>query len=250
MSISLSKKLLKVILLILFFKDISPLNLSFYSDEVNVAYAKSNYLLKKNSINLNINNVKSVLEILQKYDLKNSPKKVINKDGSTTYFYRRSEDEPEKNIQEIRKLIENPPNMKKYQNFVRKALLVLTYNDIKIQIIDLNNEDLSGQWLHKKKKIIINKNSLLEGSKYFAYLLSHEMLHVSQSCKGGGFGSYPVLLGLKRNESNKFYLKKLQKPVYENLKSNEIQLEIEAYSNEKNVDNTLKAFKYFCLKQR
>ena len=35
-----------------------------------------------------------------------------------------------------------------------------------------------------------------------------------------------------------------------NLKSNEIQLEIEAYSNEKNIDNTLKAFKYFCLKQK
>ena len=61
------------------------------------------------------------MDILQKYDLKNSPKKVTNKDGSTTYFYRRSEDEPEKNIQQIKKLIENPPNMKKYQDFIRKA---------------------------------------------------------------------------------------------------------------------------------
>ena len=176
--------------------------------------------------------------------------RATNKDGSTTYFYRRSEDEPEKNIQQIKKLIENPPNMKKYQDFIRKAFLALTSNDIRIQIIDPNNDDLSGQWLYKKKKILINKNSLVEGSKYFAYLLSHEMLHVSQSCKGGGFGSYPVLLGLRRNESSKFYLKKLQKPVYENLKSNEIQLEIEAYSNEKNIDKTLKAFKYFCLKQK
>ena len=250
MSISFCKKLLKVFLLILFIKDISPLNFSFYSDEVKVLSSQSNFFSRNNSINLNINNIKSVLEILQKYDLKNSPKKVTNKDGSTTYFYRRSEDEPEKNIQQIKKLIENPPNMKKYQDFIRKAFLALTSNDIRIQIIDPNNDDLSGQWLYKKKKILINKNSLVEGSKYFAYLLSHEMLHVSQSCKGGGFGSYPVLLGLRRNESSKFYLKKLQKPVYENLKSNEIQLEIEAYSNEKNIDNTLKAFKYFCLKQK
>ena len=86
--------------------------------------------------------------------------------------------------------------MKKYQDFIKKALLALTFNDIRIKIIDLNNEDLSGQWLYKKKQILINKNSLFEGSKYFAYLLSHEMLHVSQSCKGGGFDSYPVLLGL------------------------------------------------------
>ena len=250
MSITLSKKLLKVFFLILVFKDIFPLNLKLFFDEVNFAYSQSNILLNKNSLNLNINNVESVLEILRKYDLKNSPKKVTNKDGSITYFYRRSEDEPEKNIHQIIKLIENPPNMKKYQVFIRRALLAFTFNDIKIQIIDLDNEDFSGQWLHKKKKIIINKNSLLEGSKYFAYLLSHEMLHVSQSCKGGGFSSYPVLLGLKRDESNKLYLKRLQKPVYKNFKSNEIQLEIEAYSNEKNIDNSLKAFKYFCLKQK
>ncbi len=247
---SLCKKLLKIIFLILVFKDIFPLNFRIFSDGVNISYSKSKFLLNKNSINVNINNVKSVLEILRKYDLKNSPKKVTNNDGSTTFFYRRSEDEPEKNIREIKKLFENPPNMKKYQNFIRKALIALTFNDIRIQILDLKNEDLSGQWLYKKKQILINKNSFLEGSKYFAYLLSHEMLHVAQSCKGGGFGSYPVLLGLKRNESNKFYLKKLQKPVYKNLKDNEIQLEIEAYSNEKNINNSLKAFKYFCLKQK
>ena len=247
MKISLSKKLWIIIVLIFVFRVISPFNFRFFSEG---AYSQSNYLLKKNAIDLNINNVKSVLELLQKYDLKNSPKKVTNKDGSTTYFYRRSEDEPEKNIQQIKKLIENPPNMKKYQDFIKKALLALTSNDIRIQILDLNNNDLSGQWFHKKKKILINKNSLLEGSKYFAYLLSHEMLHVSQSCKGGSYDSYPVLLGLKRNEPSKFYLKKLQKPVYENLKSNEYQLEIEAYSNEKNINNTLKTFKYFCLKQK
>ena len=197
-----------------------------------------------------MNNIRSVLEILQKYDFKNSPKMVINNDGSTTFFYRRSEDEPEKNIQEIKKLIENPPSTERYQNFIRKALTLLIFNDITIQIKDLNNEDLSGQWIYKKKQILINKNSLFEGSKYFAYLLSHEILHISQSCKGGGLDSYPVLLGLKTNVSNKSYIKKLKKPVYKNLKNNEIKLEIEAYSNEKNINNTMKAFKYFCLKQR
>ena len=42
-------------------------------------------------------------------------------------FYRRSEDEPKKKFHQIKKLIENPPNMKKYQNFIRKALLALTF---------------------------------------------------------------------------------------------------------------------------
>ena len=250
MKISYSKQILNIIFFILFFKGIFSSNFRIFSDGVDIAYSKSNFLLEQNSINVNIKNVNGILRILEKYDLENSPKKVTNKDGSTTFFYRRSEDEPKKNLQQIKKLIDNPPNMKKYQDFIKKALLALTFNDIRIKIIDLNNEDLSGQWLYKKKQILINKNSLFEGSKYFAYLLSHEMLHVSQSCKGGGFSSYPVLLGLKRNKSNKFYLKKLKKPIYKNLKSNEIQLEIEAYTNEKNINNTIKAFKYFCLKQK
>ena len=248
--ISLSTKLLKMILFILLFKEIFPTNNMVISDEVHRAvYSQANSLLKKNRTNINMNNVNNILKILQKYDLKNSPKKVTNKDGSTTFFYRRSEDEPKKNILEIKKLIENPPNMKKYQNFIKKAVIALSMNNIRIQIIDLYDKDISGQWFYKNKEILIDKNSLIEGSKYFAYLLSHEMLHVSQSCKGGGFDSYPVLLGLKRNESNKSYLKKLQKPVYQNLKDNEIKLEIEAYSNEKNINNTLNVFKYFCLKQ-
>ena len=250
MGVSLFKKLLKIIFLILVFKDTFILNFRIFSDGVNIAYSESNLLLEKNSIDLNLNNLNSFLEILQKFDQKNSPKKITNYDGSHTYIYRRSEDEPKKNIQEIKKLIEDPPNMEKYQKFIRKAIISLTLNDIRIQIIDLNNKDLSGQWSHKNKQILFNKNSLLEGSKYFAYILSHEMLHVSQSCKGGGFESYPVLLGLKRNKSRKFYFKKLQKPVYKNLKDNEIQLEIEAYSNEKNINNTLRAFKYFCLNQK
>jgi len=246
----LSKKLLKIIILILVFKDFFPSNLKIFSYGVNIAYSQSNFLFKKNAINVNINNVNSILEILRKYDVKNSPKKIVNKDGSTTFFYRRLEDEPEKNLQEIKKLFENPPNMKKYQNFIRKALLALIDNNVRIQIKDLNNKDLSGQWIHKNRQMLINKNSLIEGSKYFAYLLSHEIIHVSQSCKGGSFSSYPVLLGLKKNESNKSFLKKLNKPIYKNLTSNEIQLEIEAYSNQKNINNSLRAFKYFCLKQR
>ena len=249
MTISLSKRLI-IIVLIFAFRDISPTNLSLFSSKANFANSQSNSLIKKNLINIEIDNIKSFLEILRKYDLKNSPKKKTNNDGTTTFFYRRSEDEPKKNIREIKKLIENPPNMKKYQTFLRKALIALTFNDIQIQIIDSKNNDLSGQWLYKKKQILINKNSLLGGSKYFAYLLSHEMLHVTQSCKGGSFGSYPVLLGLERNMSNKSYLKKIQKPIYKNLKENEIQLEIEAYSNERNLDNTLKAFKYFCLNKK
>ena len=121
MKISLNKQILNIIFLILVFKGIFPSTFRTFSDGDNIAYYKSNFLLNKNSIDVNIKNVNSILSILKKYDLKNSPKKVTNKDGSTTFFYRRSEDEPKKNLQQIKKLIDNPPNMKIYQNFIRKA---------------------------------------------------------------------------------------------------------------------------------
>ena len=81
------------------------------------------------------------MEILQKYDFKNSPRKVTNDDGSTSYFYRRNEDEAKKTIKEIKEIIKNPPKMDKYQNFIRKAFLKLIFNGIKIKILDLNNNE-------------------------------------------------------------------------------------------------------------
>ena len=86
MNIYFIKKLLKVFFLILLFEAIPSANLKILSDEVNFEYSQPNFLLNKNSINLDMNNINSVLEILRKYDLKNSPKKVINNDGSITFF--------------------------------------------------------------------------------------------------------------------------------------------------------------------
>ena len=70
MKIPISKQHLKIIFLILVFQGIFPSNSSIFNNGVNVAYSKSNFLLEKNSIDVNINNVNSILEILGKYDLK------------------------------------------------------------------------------------------------------------------------------------------------------------------------------------
>ena len=47
-----------------------------------------------------------------------------------------------------------------------------------------------------------------------------------------------------------FYFKNLESSVYNDLKENEVMLEVEAYSNQENIFKTLKIFKYFCLKQK
>ena len=73
MTISFSKRLI-IIVFIFVFKDIFPTNLTIFSNQANFANSQSNFLIKKNLINIEIDNIKSFLEILRKYDLTNSPK--------------------------------------------------------------------------------------------------------------------------------------------------------------------------------
>ena len=132
--------------------------------------------------------------------------------------------------------------------FIKKGLLTLLSNEIKILIKDLPETSPSGQWIHKDKTLIIDKKILKEGTIKFAYLLSHEMIHIAQSCKGGTFDSYPNLLGLELKKPKSYYYKYLDNDIYKDLKKDDIVLEIEAYANQANIAQTLNAFEYFCLK--
>ncbi len=206
-------------------------------------------LVKKfNVLRVSPKNIENILKILKKYDYENRPRKVII-NGKIIYKYKKLQDEPEKSIRELESLIRNPENTYKYENFIKRSLIYLLNSEVKVIIQDIKM-DLSGQWDHKNKTILINKDIFKEGTKRFAYLLSHEMIHISQSCKGGGISSYPVLIGLKIEKPKSFYFKNLESSVYNDLKENEVMLEVEAYSNQENIFKTLKIFKYFCLKQK
>ena len=209
------------------------------------------YLLSKKISELNVTNrnITKILKILESFDIKNSPQKVVV-NGKIKYTYRKLPNEPPKTIEEIERLIKNPIKTRKYEVFIKKALLILLSNEIKILIKDLPESEPSGQWIHNEKMVIINEKILKEGTIKFAYLLSHEMIHIAQSCKGGSFGSYPFLLGLELKKPKNYYYKYLNNEIYKDLTKNEIVLEIEAYANQSDVSQTMNAFKYFCLKQR
>ena len=246
---------IKFLLLILFVQ-------LFNFEKVN-SHSKSIYnfnyldkLLVENSpnkniseLNINNSNIIKLLEILKRFDKLNSPRKTIV-NGKVIYTYKKFPNDPKKSIKEIENLIKNPVNTKKYEAFIKKALLSLLSNAIVISIKDLEEKDLSGQWIHKDKTIVINQKILKEGIIYFAYLLSHEIIHVTQSCKGGSLESYPVLLGLNLDKPKSYYFKYLDNDFYKDLKKSDQMLEIEAYANQKKISQTLYGFKYFCLKQK
>ena len=200
------------------------------------------------SLNLNKSNLYEILKLLKISDSNNRPKKII-KNGKIFYKYKKMVNEPKKSINELEELIENPKSVKKYEDFIRISLLYLFSNGIEIQIKEIPDLDLSAQWIYNKRKIVINWNALELGTEKFAYLISHEMIHISQSCKGGSFDSYPVLIGLDVSKMDKSNYESLKSKVYEDLTSKQIKLEIEAYSNQNNLSQTLKLFKYFCTKK-
>ena len=209
-----------------------------------------NLLSKKISVlKVNNRNIIKILNILKRFDKKNSPKKIVV-NGKIKYSYRKLPNEPQKTIEEIEGLIKNPIKTKKYEVFIKKALLILLSNEIEILIKDLPESDPSGQWIHKDKTVIINEKVFKEGTIKFAYLLSHEMIHIAQSCNGGSFDSYPFLLGLELKKPKNYYYKYLNNEIYRDLKKDDILLEIEAYSNQTEISQTINAFKYFCLKQK
>jgi len=192
------------------------------------------------------NNLNKILKILKGYDYRNAPKrKIIN--GRLIYSYKRLENEPKKTLEEIEFLIDNPEQTKNDEKFIKQAVLLLLGSGVEIFIKDMK-EDFSAKWVFKEERIIFNKSSLKEGTKNFANLLSHEIIHVSQSCKSGSFSSYPALLNLDLQKPINYYYKYLKSNAYKDLKENELMLEIEAYANEKKHAQTLNLFNYFCLR--
>ena len=216
---------------------------NYFSDEILVQNIKN---VNNFEFRIKKNNLRKVINILKKYDYKNAPRKeIIN--GRITYIYKRLENEPKKSIKDLEFIIKNPEKVEKYEKFIRQAILSLLSNGVQIYIKDIKR-DISAEWIYKNKSIIFNKSSLKEGTKNFANLLSHEIIHVSQSCKGGSFNSYPALLNLDLQKPKSYYYKYLKSSAYKDLKGKEVMLEIEAYANEKKHSQTLNLFNYFCLR--
>jgi len=227
---------------------------SLINPKIESKELKNNFSLKASIRNLNNakefvlkvdkNNLNKILKILKGYDYRNAPRKEII-DGQIIYKYKKLENEPKKTIKELEYLIDNPEQTKNYEKFIRKAVFSLLASGVEIYIRDMK-EDVSAQWVFKEERIIFNKSSLKEGTKNFANLLSHEIIHVAQSCKGGSLNSYPILLNLNLQKPKSHYYKYLKSNAYKHLKRKELMLEIEAYANEKKHAQTLNLLNYFC----
>ena len=104
----------------------------------------------------------------------------------------------------------------------------------------------SAEWDYKEKTIRFNPKIIKSGTKAFVKSLNHEIIHVIQSCIGGGFKRKPTLIGLKINDKSKID-KILENPIYKNLPYYQYKLELEAYSYQNDLTFSPKSFTKYCL---
>lgn len=206
-----------------------------------------NYLLaEKYYMKIKGANIDFIMRLLRKADKKNSPRIVINSDGSKSLKYKKNNLQKELTKKELLFLTKYPLNYANEQKFIKETLVFLNNIDLSIVLSKFKYKKGSAYWFPKNKIIKIDIKTINSGSLTFARILNHEMIHVAQSCKGGSYTSLPVLIGGKSHLTTE-KKKLLSSKLYRNLSKYEISLEKEAYSYQDDLNIGRYLIEKFCL---
>ena len=192
-------------------------------------------------------NVISLINILRKYDKNLLPKKIISSDGKVSSRYNYIEGEKKLTLNEIKKIIRNPPKNDIEAEFIKESIIMLNNSEIDVLFEKPKIIGASAEWEYKNKIVRFNPRITQLGTKAFAKALNHEIIHIIQSCIGGNISKEPTLIGLKINNKKKIVKRHLNNPIYADISNNIFELEVEAYSYQDNLDFSLKAFTKYCL---
>ena len=208
-------------------------------------YYKSNDFLVKPS-KVKFINIEQLIYNLIESDKKLIPKLTYSEEGKVIYKYKKNLYEKELSIKQIEKRIKI--GYKFYENERRDIVKLLQkINDLGINNkLDVIKSGALGLWIPGRNQIIIDKKVVSMGSKIFLDVLSHEAIHISQSCFNGSKNSFPKRIGLPLEYSKEIDLN-LSHNVY--TKNSEIILDIEreAFSYSKKDGTAIKLLNSFCF---
>ena len=204
------------------------------------------YRLKKNEFFLNKKSYDYLINKLENADNNLMPKYEPNPQGGGSYKYKKTNFSPELSISEIKEWINNPPNFNNEKNFIHEQINLLDNLDITVALVNFENNKIAAEWVYKKKFLKINIQSIKNGTKVFAKIFNHEIIHIAQSCNGGKVSSEPIILGLEIN-LNKEEKHFLGSKIYKNKSKKELNLEKEAYSHQKKLDFGTELIKKYCF---
>ena len=199
-----------------------------------------NDYVNKHSINL------TELRInLYKADKKLTPKLIRNNDGSSFYTYIKKPGEDEISLEEIKERVLLGPDF--YKNEREDVInLLIRINELKINNkLEYIDSGALGLWIPSKDTIVIDYRVIEMGSSTFLEVLSHEAIHVAQSCLSGSRNNFPERIGLPLEFSTELNLN-LSHNLYGNKPEEVMNLEREAFTYSKVEGAAIKLLNNFC----
>ena len=207
--------------------------------KIRIEYFSDNYV---NNQSINLNNLRINL---YKADKKLTPKLIRNNDGSSFYRYIKKSGEGEISLEEIEERVLLGADF--YKNDREDVInLLKRINELKIsnKLESIKNGAL-GLWIPSKDTIVIDYRVIEMGSPTFLDVLSHEAIHVAQSCFSGSRNKFPERIGLPLEYSTDLNLN-LAHNLYSNKPEEVMNLEREAFTYSKVEGVAIKLLNNFC----
>ena len=228
----------KYLIIVLFLLPISISCSSFKKE--NALKNFSNNQANNKSIDLNTLKVK-----LYSADKKLTPKLIRNNNGTSSYRYIKRPGEREISLKEVKERVLLGPNfyIKDRQNVIT---LLKRINELKINNkLDYIDSGALGLWIPSDDTIVIDYRVIDMGSPTFLYVLSHEAIHVAQSCFSGSRKKFPERIGLPLEYSKELNLN-LSHKLYSKKSTEVINLEREAFTYAKEEGAAIRLLNKFC----
>ena len=194
------------------------------------------------NLSINVNNLRINL---YKADKKLTPKLIHNNDGTSFYRYLKKPGEGEISLEEIKERMILGPNF--YQKEREDVInLLKRINKLKINNkLDYIESGALGLWIPSDDTIVIDYRVVEMGSPTFLNVLSHEAIHVAQSCFSGSRNKFPERIGLPLEYSTELNLN-LSHNLYSKKSEEVINIEREAFTYATEEGVAIRLLNEFC----
>ena len=190
---------------------------------------KNSNNFERKTLNVEKIDIDQLIYDLKIADEKLTPKEVVLSNGNIVYQYFKLNSKKELTEKEIKERINLGSSFYKKERGKIKILLN------KINSLNINNRleylnsGAMGLWIPSQKLILLNSELIKSGSYIFLDVLSHEIIHVAQSCYSNSLTSIPKRIGLPL-DFNKSIQTSLDHKLYSKNTQEGLLIEREAYT--------------------
>jgi hypothetical protein len=151
------------------------------------------------------------------------------------YHYQRRQGEPPLTLDEVKRLLANPPSYRRERQAIADLLEQLERGGVSVVVAAPKQKGAAGEWNPRRGELRLRPDVVTKGTREFALVLNHEAIHVAQSCRNGALTARPRLLGLSRQLDDRAR-RHLREPLYAKASREQRELEEEAYGNQQNLN--------------